>query len=109
MQGVAADRAVLRGEALMEGGGEGAHMHIKRFRACELPTDPAARFDALFNERPLWLWDDLEPYVSSMAVGGTLLRCCFHNNEQGTAEAVLLKFARVVQAHANDPIQYTRR
>ena len=52
-----ADRAVLRGEVVWEGD------QVKRFRAVDLPSEPAARFDALFAERALWLWDDLEPYL----------------------------------------------
>ena len=102
---------MLRGEALWEGTESG--QLIKRFRAVDLPTDPAARFDALFRERALWLWDDLEPCVSSMAVRAALCCCCCYIHTyhlcQGNAEAVLLKYARVVQPHADDPVQYARR
>ncbi len=116
-QGTAIGQHMLKGEVLWSG--SAPELQLKRFRAADLPADPAARFDVLFQERPLWLWDDLEPYVSSMAVcrGGSLctrggmatMLKHTHTHTQGNAEAVLLKYARLVQPHADAPVQYTRR
>jgi sister chromatid cohesion protein DCC1 len=66
---------MLRGEVLLEeaggggggGGGRGASERgLKRFPASALPSEPAARFQALFAERGRWEASDLEPYLAGV-------------------------------------------
>lgn len=71
-EGLPLDETVLRGEVLPLAAAEGPS--LKAFPAAALPREPSARFDALFAERPCWLWADLEPYVQGMQVGGGVRR-----------------------------------
>jgi hypothetical protein len=41
--------------------------HVKYFPEDALPSDPAARFKALFDQRPLWAEADLLPFVEPLA------------------------------------------
>lgn len=59
---------MLRGEALLHGGGAGPHglpapCRIKHFPLATLPADAPGRFAALFAERARWEWEDLAPYI----------------------------------------------
>ncbi|PSC68596.1 sister chromatid cohesion DCC1 [Micractinium conductrix] len=93
---------MLHGEALLHGGGVGpsgvvAPLRIKHFPLAALPADAASRFAALFAERQRWEWEDLSPYVQSLRGPGQ------------TAEALLLKYARISQQRPTDPVTYSAR
>lgn len=57
---------MLRGEARREE--VGGEEFLRHFPAAALPTDPAARFAALFAARPRWELPDLEPYLADLQV-----------------------------------------
>lgn len=59
--GMTPDRSLLRGEALEEK--VGGEVWLRPFSAALLPSKPAERFDVLFQQKPRWLWEDLEPYL----------------------------------------------
>ncbi|KAL4437232.1 hypothetical protein ABPG75_004371 [Micractinium tetrahymenae] len=93
---------MLRGEALLYGGGLGPHglpspRRIKHFPLSALPADAPGRFAALFAERARWEWEDLAPYIQSLRGPGQ------------TAEALLLKYARATQQRPTDPVTYSMR
>ncbi|KAL4439418.1 hypothetical protein ABPG77_008747 [Micractinium sp. CCAP 211/92] len=93
---------MLRGEALLYGGGVGPHglpspRRIKHFPLAALPADAPGRFAALFAERARWEWEDLAPYIQSLRGPGQ------------TAEALLLKYARATQQRPTDPVTYSMR
>lgn len=76
LQGMLPAVEMLRGEALLYGGGAGPHglpspRRIKHFPLAALPADAPARFAALFAERARWEWEDLAPYIQVR----TLLAC----------------------------------
>lgn len=72
LQGLAADKAMLRGEAIVERGsgssGSGAEECLVRLSAADLPSDPGARFARLFALRPRWELPELEPYLADLQV-----------------------------------------
>ena len=104
---MAPELGMLAGEALavaaVEGGGGPAGANaatpalLRAFPVAGLPRDPAARFAALFRERPRWEWAALEPYTAGLQGPGQ------------TAEALLLKYARASQARPADPVTYSAR
>ncbi|XP_024536953.1 uncharacterized protein LOC9662505 [Selaginella moellendorffii] len=59
--GMKGELEMLRGEALVTRLGSDSWLH--RFSSSSLPTQPDARFAALFKERSKWEWNDLEPYL----------------------------------------------
>ena len=72
LQGMTVDRAMLRGEALVEGG-SGAEEVITALSIASLPTDPCARFARLFALRPRWALPELEPYLADLQVCPVLM------------------------------------
>jgi len=78
---------MLRGEALVEQ--VGPERVLVPFPASALPRAPAARFAALFRQRPRWVMDDLAPYLDGVAEPGQ------------TADELLLKFTRRTQPTAD--------
>src|SRR5579875_1320445 len=62
---MAPDAGMLRGEALLEEDGAG-NASIRLLSAEALPSDPAARFAALFRARPRWRLADLQPYIADL-------------------------------------------
>lgn len=56
-----AELRMLEGEVLYEK--IGVETWVRAFSAAALPSTPAERFAALFQERPKWEWKDLEPYI----------------------------------------------
>lgn len=77
---------MLRGEALASSTGS-----VRRVRACELPLDAGARFEALFSIRSSWAWEDLAAYIESVA-----------EHMKTTTDTLLLKFARKVNDGAEE-------
>jgi hypothetical protein len=53
---------------MIEFAGRGGDALVRLFPVVELPSDPEARFAALFAQRPRWEADELEPYLAGMAV-----------------------------------------
>ncbi|EIE26940.1 hypothetical protein COCSUDRAFT_32309 [Coccomyxa subellipsoidea C-169] len=92
---MAVDLSMLRGEALREEiGGEDMLRHLP---AAAMPTDPAARFAALFAVKPRWELPDLEPYLADLQVPGR------------SAEFLLLTYARASQDSPSAPLVYSAR
>jgi sister chromatid cohesion protein DCC1 len=65
------------------------------FPASTLPTDPGARFGALFAVRAKWSANDIEPFLSDIAVNGK------------ERDKLLLKFCRTVREDGK--VLYTAR
>jgi len=61
LQGIEPDESVLRGEALAE-----SEDRVRSFPAGALPTQPAARFAALFAARRRWAAADILPYLQGV-------------------------------------------
>ncbi|CAL5221649.1 g3876 [Coccomyxa viridis] len=95
-EGMTVDRAMLKGEALIEGSG-GAEESLISLSIAKLPSDPCARFARLFALRPRWVLPDLEPYLADLQIPGR------------SAEALLLTYARASQDQANGPVLYSAR
>ncbi|KDD75055.1 hypothetical protein H632_c898p0, partial [Helicosporidium sp. ATCC 50920] len=70
---------------------------VKHFPVGALPAGPAARFEALFSERPLWAREDLRPFVADLAQPGQ------------TLEALLLRHSRLVQPDPGQPALHAAR
>ena len=66
LQGMAVDRVLLKGEALVES--SSSEDCITSLSVADLPTDPCARFAHLFALRPRWELPDLEPYLADLQV-----------------------------------------
>lgn len=64
MQGMAPELGMLKGLALQEAAG--SSRLVKLFDVRQLPSEPAARFKAVFQERLQWAWQDLQPYVEDL-------------------------------------------
>ena len=64
------DLAMLRGIAVQED--TGSQQLVKLFDVRQLPTEPAARFKAVFQERSTWLWQELQPYIEDLQVQPSL-------------------------------------
>lgn len=64
LQGMTPDLGMLRGLAVQEDAG--THKLVKLFAVHQLSDEPAARFKAVFQERALWSWHDLQPYVEDL-------------------------------------------
>ena len=64
------DLAMLRGIAVQED--TGSQQLVKLFDVRHLSTEPAARFKAVFQERPTWLWQELQPYIEDLQVQPSL-------------------------------------
>ena len=60
------DVSMLRGMGVQED--TGTQQLIKLFSVHLLPTEPALRFRAVFQERAQWSWHDLQPYVEDLQV-----------------------------------------
>jgi Sister chromatid cohesion protein Dcc1 len=89
---------MLRGEVLVLGpGGTGGTRGLKKFPVSALPADAGDRFKELFEERPRWEAEDLEPYVEGLGGPGK------------TVEGLLLKYARANQQRPTDPVTYSKR
>lgn len=58
--------SMLRSIAVQED--TGTQQLVKLFDVHQLPTEPAARFKAVFQEKPTWLWQDLQPYIEDLQV-----------------------------------------
>ncbi|KAJ9506644.1 hypothetical protein QJQ45_003728 [Haematococcus lacustris] len=86
---------LLRGEVLVQGSGAGARVQLFSVRA--LPSEPSARFHALFSMQPRWEGSELEPYLADLKVPGK------------TAGALLLKYTRASQPTPDGPVYYTAR
>ena len=63
-QGMAPDWNMVKGLALLED--TGGSKHVNLFDVRQLPTEPGARFKAVFRERAQWSWTDLQPYVEDL-------------------------------------------
>ncbi|EPQ29537.1 uncharacterized protein PFL1_02756 [Pseudozyma flocculosa PF-1] len=61
---------------------------IQRFSIADLPTAPAARFQDLFNTRPSWTAEDLDPFIEDLVQGEGL------QQQRKKKDALLLKFCR---------------
>ncbi|MQL95351.1 hypothetical protein Taro_028014 [Colocasia esculenta] len=71
----------------------GVETWIHAFSVSDLPSTPADRFDALFQERPKWAWKDLQAYVRDLQVPGL------------SSEALLIKYTQRTQPTADaEPI-----
>lgn len=66
MQGMLPTLSMLRGIAIQED--TGSNQFVKLFDVAQLPSEPAARFKAVFQENPTWLWQDLQPYIEDLQV-----------------------------------------
>ncbi|XP_024542638.1 sister chromatid cohesion protein DCC1-like [Selaginella moellendorffii] len=93
--GMKGELEMLRGEALVTRLGSDSWLH--RFSSSSLPTQPDARFAALFKERSKWEWNDLEPYLRDVRIPGQ------------TVESMLLKYTRKIQPSADARPIYTPR
>lgn len=60
------DRAMLRGMAIQDD--SGTQTMLKHFDLHQLPTDPAARFRAVFQEQPQWTMKALQAYIEDLQV-----------------------------------------
>lgn len=69
-QGMTPVLSMLRGMAIQED--TGTQKLVKLFSVHQLPSEPAARFKAVFQEQAQWSWQDLQPYVEGLQVGGQL-------------------------------------
>ena len=123
-QGMAPDLSLLHGEVLVN------KTQLEGFSAASLPARPAQRFAALFARRQQWAADDLKPYIASLEVS----RCTCSASTIGTAlllpyegqpmmpglclllqapgqstEALLLRYTRATQPHADSTIVYSAR
>ncbi|XP_020086475.1 sister chromatid cohesion protein DCC1 [Ananas comosus] len=86
-----AELRMLEGEVLYEK--IGVETWVRAFSVAALPSTPAERFAALFQERPKWEWKDLEPYIRDLRVPGLSL------------EGLLIKHTRRTQPSADvEPI-----
>eukprot|EP00249_Psilotum_nudum_P032257 c47547_g1_i1 orf=301-1527(-) len=85
--GITCNVELLRGEALVEK--LGSESWLRPFSTASLSTKPAARFAALFKERPRWEWQDLEPYVRDLRAPGQ------------SVEALLIRYTRKIQPTAD--------
>ncbi|MQL95346.1 hypothetical protein Taro_028011 [Colocasia esculenta] len=89
--GMQGDLEMLQGEVLYETLGVETWVHA--FSVSDLPSTPADRFAALFQERPKWAWKDLQAYVRDLRVPGL------------SSEALLIKYTRRTQPTADaEPI-----
>ncbi|KAG9444608.1 hypothetical protein H6P81_015948 [Aristolochia fimbriata] len=85
--GMVASLEMLEGEVLMEK--VGIETWIRVFSASSLPSTPAERFAALFQERQKWERKDLNPYIRNLRVPGMSL------------EGLLIKYTRRTQPKAD--------
>ncbi|KAK1318597.1 hypothetical protein QJS10_CPB04g01951 [Acorus calamus] len=93
--GMQVELEMLEGEVLLER--VGVETWIRAFSASSLPSIPAARFAALFKERPKWEWKDLQPYIRDLHVPGISL------------EGLLIKYTRKSQPNPDsEPIFSSR-
>lgn len=58
--------SMLRGMALQDDAG--AQSVVKLFDVHQLPTEPASRFKAVFQERATWLLPDLQAFIEDLQV-----------------------------------------
>ncbi|XP_009758567.1 uncharacterized protein [Nicotiana sylvestris] len=82
-EGMNASFDVLEGEVLTEK--LGIETRIYAFSVSSLPSVPAERFSKLFQEKPKWEWNELQPFVRDLKLPGLSL------------EGLLLKYTRRTQ------------
>lgn len=58
--------SMLRGMAVQEDTGN--QQLVKLFDVGQLPVEPETRLKAVFQERAMWLWQDLQPYIEDVQV-----------------------------------------
>ncbi|KAK9145208.1 hypothetical protein Sjap_005111 [Stephania japonica] len=93
--GMSADFEMLEGQVLVEN--IGMETWIWAFSVSSLPSTPAERFAALFQERQKWEWKDLQPYIRDLRVPGL------------SSESLLLKYTRRTQPTMDaEPVFSTR-
>ena len=63
-QGMTPDWSMLKGLALLEE--TSSSKLVKLFDVRQLPTEPGARFKAVFREKAQWSWTELQPYVEDL-------------------------------------------
>lgn len=85
--GMQASFDMLEGEVLTEK--FGVETWVCAFSVSSLPSNPAARFSMLFQERPKWEWKDLQPYIRDLTVPGL------------SSEGLLLKYTRKTQPNSD--------
>lgn len=93
--GMKADLKMLQGEVLCDK--IGMEEWIRVFSVSALPSTPADRFSALFQERVKWEWKDLEPYIRDIHVPGL------------SSEGLLMKYTRRIQPNAEAEPIYSAR
>ena len=64
VQGMTPELSMLKGLALQEE--SGSSKAVKLFSVQHLPSESAARFKGLVQERAQWSWQDLQPYVEDL-------------------------------------------
>ena len=69
------DIAMLRGMAIQDD--SGTQPMLKHFDLHQLPSDPAARFRAVFQEQPQWTLKALQAYIEDLQVQSPVIVAAF--------------------------------
>jgi len=86
---------LLTGNYLCDSSPFSSSKMLSYFPCAELPVDPVARFTDLFLTRPRWKADDIEPYLSDIAV------------DKKELDKLLLRYGRAMTD--KDGLWYTAR